>query len=86
MKITFVTKDADKPEKWKILELKEKGQNPFIKNTKEGETIPDEDLIKCVTSPYYEPGGAFRKIQKFCLLATLAGYRDIRYYWEHGQS
>ena len=83
MKITFVTKDANKPEKWEIIELKERKENPFIKNTNEGETISIDDLIDYIASPYYGKGGTRREIQKFCLHATLDGYKDIRYYWEH---
>ena len=52
MKITFVTKDANKPEKWEIIELKERKENPFIKNTNEGETISIDDLIDYIVSPY----------------------------------
>lgn len=78
MKVTFVTKDKNKPEKWEIVDLE---QNPFKGIAKEGETIPIEEIIDFITYPYYQRETAIRKIQKFCLHRTLEYYTDIRYYY-----
>ena len=83
MKITFVTKDKNRPEKWQILEL-EKEDNPFADTIKEGEPIPIDDIIGIVALPPFY--GEKRKLQKFFLYTTLDGYMDIRYYYEHVQN
>ncbi len=86
MTITFVTKDQNKPERWKRLNLGEKEKNPFKDIVKEGEQIPIDDLLNFIIFPYCERGGNLREIQKFCLYATIDKYTDIRYYLDHGQN
>ena len=83
MIITFVTKDKNKPEKWKRVDLVE---NPFKNVAKEGETIPIDDILNFITYPNFSRDGDIRKIQKFCLHRAVEDYIDIRYYYDHGQN
>lgn len=83
MIITFVTKDKNKPEKWKRVDLVE---NPFENIVKEGETIPIDNILDFITYPNFLRNSDIRKIQKFCLHRTIEDYIDIRYYYDHGQN